>query len=380
MNLFRTFLVELRPYIDPTSKIAFSIGKIDIAWYAIIILAGAIIGTLYGYYRYGKPLGLTSDTVFTGLVLGLLIGVIGARLYYVIFTASTGEIKYHNFIDIINPRHGGLAIHGGIIAASIFLVIYCKLKHIKLLPLLEIAMPLILFAQVVGRWGNFMNQEAFGGLVKVAGLDEALKSGSPLSDEILQAQRTALSHLLVPSFVINRMYITSSSASGFICAGYYYPTFYFESLANLIGIIIYMIVRKYWRKIIIGDGVSFYLIWYGIVRFLIETMRTDPLMIGSTGIKMAELISVIMIIAGIAFIIIRRIKKNNSISCKDFLYSGNYSLIKDGYKTQKEPFIFQKWCDVLKKLFKKDQKENQPQEDSSSDAKPSNTNPQDKDQ
>ena len=146
MILFNNFLIlltDLRPVIDPDSKVAFSLFGIPIAWYAVIILSGALIATIYGYYRFGKPLGLSSDTVFTGLVLGLLFGIIGARLYYVIFTASSGEIHYDSFMDVINPRNGGLAIHGGIIAAAIFLFVYCRKKHIKLIYLLEIAMPLL---------------------------------------------------------------------------------------------------------------------------------------------------------------------------------------------------------------------------------------------
>lgn len=331
------FLSEAIPDIDRNSRIAFSIGNIDIMWYAIIILSGALIGTLFGYYRYGKRLGLDSDTVITGLTLGLIFGIIGARLYYVIFTASAHEIVYDSFWDIINPRDGGLAIHGAIIAAAIFLPIYCKIKKIKLIPLLEIVMPLILFAQVVGRWGNFMNQEAFGGLVQV---DELSSMGeitryTVLSEEVLLAQRAALSKLLIPNFVIDRMYISTSSASGFLCAGYYYPTFYFESILNLIGIIIYMITRKYWKKILVGDGISFYLIWYGIVRFFIETMRTDPLMLGNTNIKVAELTSIIYIILGVLWIVIRRMKKYQMVSCYDALYKEGATILYDGVEPKK---------------------------------------------
>ncbi len=344
-----SYLSQAIPEIDRDSRIAFSIGNIDIMWYAIIILSGAIIGTLYGYYRFAKRLGLDSDTVITGLTLGLIFGIIGARLYYVIFTASSREIVYDSFWEVINPRDGGLAIHGAIIATAIYLPIFCKVKKIKLLYLLEIAMPLILFAQVVGRWGNFMNQEAFGGLVQVEGLKSLgdITRNTILSEEILLSQREALSKLLIPNFVIDRMYISSSSASGFLCAGYYYPTFYFESILNLIGIVIYMISRKYFKKILVGDGISFYLIWYGIVRFFIETMRTDPLVIGNTGIKVAELTSIIYIILGILWIIIRRIKKYQMISCYDALYKEGSSMMTDDYE-KKEPTD-----DFITKLFKK---------------------------
>lgn len=322
LNSINCYLANLRPEYDRSSKIAFTIGNISVMWYAVIIMSGAIIGTLYGYYRFGKRLGLDADTVLTGLALGLVFGVIGARLYYVIFTASANEIVYESFLDVINPRDGGLAIHGALIAVAIYLPIFCKINKIKLLSLLEIALPLILFAQVVGRWGNFINQEAFGGLVQVSNLEQygEITRYTVLDDATLIAQREALSHMLIPNFVIDRMYISYSSASGFLCAGYYYPTFYFESVLNLIGIIIYMIARKYVKKILVGDGISFYLIWYGIVRFIIETMRTDPLYLGTTGIKMAELTSIIYIIIGIVWLIIRRIKKIQMISCWDALY------------------------------------------------------------
>lgn len=368
-NLFKLFYIlsEAIPQIDPKSRIAFSIGNIDIMWYAIIILSGAVIGTLFGYFRFGKRLGLDADTVITGLTLGLIFGIIGARLYYVIFSASNHEVVYDSFWEVINPRDGGLAIHGAIIAVAIYLPIYCKMKKVKLLPLLEIAMPLILFAQVVGRWGNFMNQEAFGGLVQVdelSSLGEITKH-TVLSEEILLAQRAALSKLLVPNFVINRMYIASSSASGFLCSGYYYPTFYFESIFNLIGIIIYMIVRKYWKKILVGDGISFYLIWYGIVRFFIESMRTDPLMLGTTGIKVAQLTSIIYIILGLLWMIIRRIKKYQMISCYDALYKEGASIMYDDYQpTPQEDSWFKKQINKIKekKNNKKEKKEQNEQQ------------------
>ena len=131
LNSIYSYLVNLRPEYDRSSRIAFTIGNISVMWYAIIIMSGAIIGTLYGYYRFGKRLGLDSDTVLTGLALGLIFGIIGARLYYVIFTASANEIEYKSFLDVINPRDGGLAIHGALIAVAIYLPIFCKLNKIK---------------------------------------------------------------------------------------------------------------------------------------------------------------------------------------------------------------------------------------------------------
>ena len=125
-------------------------------------------------------------------------------------------------------------------------------------------------------------------------------------------------------------------------------------------IIIYMVVRKYWKKVLVGDGISFYLIWYGIVRLFIELMRTDPLMLGKTGIRVAVLTSIIYIILGLVFIIVRRILKYKMISCKEALYDRNSSIMEEGFETPKEPFILKKIVDVFKK---KDSNEDSSQKD-----------------
>lgn len=350
MNLF---LDNLRPFFSDESRIAFTLFGKDVAWYAVIILFGALISAIYGYYRFAKRLGAGSDNVFYGVVMGLFFGILGARLYYVIFTATSGEIKYDGILDVLNPMGGGLAIHGGVIGAAIFLIFYCRIVHLKLLDILEIVMPLIMFSQAVGRWGNFVNQEAFGGLIPVEGLDmSTLTSSSILPDSVLIAQREVLSNMLIPDFIIDRMYISYSSAGGFICSGYYYPTFLFESVLNLFGFILYMTLRKYIKQILVGDAISFYLIWYGAVRIFIESMRTDPLMLGNSNIKVAQLISIIMIAAGIIFAVIRRLLKYRLVSCKDGLYGKNASIMQEGYNVT-EPYI---WTDVINKITKKHQK------------------------
>lgn len=353
LNKWHMFLNSLRPLFDDSSRYAFSLFGIDIAWYAVIILTGAMISAIFGYYYYAKRLGLSSDNVFYGVALGLFFGVLGARLYYVIFTASTGEIQYNSILEIINPRDGGLAIHGGVIAAVIFIIALCRIRHIKLLYLLEIVMPLIMFSQAVGRWGNFVNQEAFGGLVQVEGLDmSALTSSTILPNSVLEAQREALSNLLIPNFIIDRMYIPYSSAGGFVCAGYYYPTFLFESVLNFVGVTAYFITRKYCKKIVVGDALSFYLIWYGAVRIFIESMRTDPLMLGNTNIKVAQLISVLMIVGGVAIFVLRRIFKYQLVSCRNALYDKDASIMEKGYHVV-EPFIGTVIVNTLKKKNQK---------------------------
>lgn len=306
-------ITNLRPIFSESSKYALQFGDVRIAWYAVCILSGVILAAVVGYFCFFKKLKLDSDLLFEGLALGLIFGITGARIYYVLFY----EGHYDNFLDMINITNGGLAIHGAVIAIFAYLPIWCKIRKIKLIYVLEITLPLVLLAQVVGRWGNFMNQEAFGGLIKYPGMIDEYQ---PLTDANLLAQREFLSNMFIPKFIIDRMYIPYSSASGFTVAGYYQPTFLYESILNLIGVTTYMISRKYIKKLYVGDAVCFYLIWYGAVRYFIESMRTDPLYFFNTGLKVAQLISILFIVGGLALFIIRRVAKFHLISCYDALY------------------------------------------------------------
>ena len=312
----------LRPTFDSSSKLFLNLGKIQITWYAVIILGGAIICSLIAYYRYLKRMGMSIDTLSEGLAFGLLFGILGARLYYVAFSGD----HYDNLLEIINPSKGGLAIHGAIIAVCIYVPIFCKIRHLDLLPLLEILFPVFMMCQAIGRWGNFVNQEAFGPLIKYPGM---ISDTATLKDAALIAQREFLSKLLIPNFIIDRMYIPYSSASGWTVAGYYHPTFLYESVFNVIGVLLYTNLRKYIKKLYVGDGISFYLIWYGILRFFIESLRTDALMIGNSGIKVAQLISCIFIITGIALAVVRRVFKYRMVTCKEALFGDAATLVQD---------------------------------------------------
>ena len=173
-------------------------------------------------------------------------------------------------------------------------------------------MPVFLLAQAFGRWGNFFNQEAFGGIVN------GYTTG-PLTDAQLIAQRETLHRLLVPNFVINQMYVTDFRGLDIQpIAGYYYPTFYFESIANFLGFLVMMVPRRFTRKLYLGDGLPIYLTWYGITRFFIEGMRTDPLMLGN--LRIARLTSVVFVIAGIAIFVLRRVFKYKLIPSYDIFY------------------------------------------------------------
>ncbi|MGL5915494.1 MAG: prolipoprotein diacylglyceryl transferase, partial [Culicoidibacterales bacterium] len=202
-------------------------------------------------------------------------------IYYVAFEWSY-YAQYPEKIFAI--WEGGLAIHGAIIAAVIFGFLYCRAKKINFLLLFDIAAPSLLIGQAVGRWGNFMNQEAHGGVVPGANLVE---------------QRQYLLDFKLPEFVVNGMYIDGA---------YYHPTFLYESLWNFIGVGLMVFGIRRLKNILIGEVASFYLIWYSVGRFFIEGLRTDSLYI-IPGLRTAQVISIIIIIAATLFIVIRRKKQ-----------------------------------------------------------------------
>ncbi len=330
----------LRPIFDSSSRLALDFGKIQITWYALIIVGGALFCSMIAYYRFLKRMGMSADTLSEGLAFGLFFGILGARLYYVAFSGD----HYNSLLDVIDPRSGGLAIHGAIIAVCIYVPIFCKIKKLRIIPLLEILFPVFMICQAIGRWGNFVNQEAFGPLIKYPGMVNDLMK---LDDSALIAQREFLSKLLIPDFIIDRMYIPYSSASGWTVAGYYHPTFLYESVFNVLGVLIYTTLRKYIKKIYVGDGISFYLIWYGILRFFIESLRTDALMIGNSGIKVAQLISCLFIAVGIALAVLRRVFKYNLVSCHEALLSDKATLLleKSNQSNKKENKVLVFDCD-----------------------------------
>jgi len=245
-------------------SIALDLGFIKIYWYSIFILLGVITGVLI-IIKEAKRKNIDEDFIINTLFFGILFAIIGARLYYVLFNL---DYYIYNPTEIIQIWNGGLAIHGGILAGLITILIMCKKHKVNVIKLLDtIALGLII-GQAIGRWGNFFNSEAYGSVVSLA----SLKS------------------IGLPSFIINGMYIDGA---------YHHPTFLYESIWCLIGFIILFINRK---ELNIGKSLGLYLVWYGLGRFLIESLRTDSLMLGT--IKVAQLISIIFIIVGIYFLFI----------------------------------------------------------------------------
>ena len=243
----------------------FSIGDVNIEWYSVLIVIGAILAIIM-IIREAKRYGYPKDFVFNMCFWTIIVGIIGARLYYVLFNLDL----YTNIVDVFKIWEGGLAIHGGIIFGLITCFLYCKKYKVRTVRMVDFIVPALLLAQAIGRWGNFFNGEAHGAVTSLG----------------------ALQDLHIPNFIIEGMNIGGV---------YYQPTFLYESLWCLLGVIVILIVRR--LKITkVGQPTAVYLMWYGLGRFFIETMRTDSLMLG--GFKVAQIVSVIMIIVGLIVIMI----------------------------------------------------------------------------
>lgn len=252
--------------IDP---IAFEIGSIPVAWYGIILVSSMMLA-VYLTTKEGEKRGISEDTIVDIAFWTLPMGIIGARLYYVLF-----ELEYYlnDPIRIFYIWEGGLAMYGSVIAGAITVYVMAKKRDLPVVLITDIITPYLLLAQSIGRWGNFVNQEAHGG----------------------EVTRQFLENLMLPEFIIEQMNIGGV---------YYHPTFLYESLWSLVGVIIILVLRNREKFLLRGETTALYLIWYGFGRFLIEGMRTDSLYIG--GIRVSQLVSLLIVILGIAVIIYQR--------------------------------------------------------------------------
>lgn len=254
------------------NPIAFKLGPFAVHWYGVFIALAFLLGIMLAGYQAQKR-GIHPD-LFSNLVLLVIPGsIIGARLYYIIF--NWGYYAAHPQ-EILAIWHGGLAIHGGIIGGFLAGYWYIRrTKELRLWPLADIIAPSVILGQALGRWGNFFNQEAYGG---------------PVSYEFISK---------FPSFIQRGMYINGE---------YHHPTFLYESLWNLLvfGILIFLLRRKSSPDGIVAMA---YLILYSTGRFFVEGLRTDSLMLGP--FRMAQVVSIAAIILAI-LIIYQRLKKTKT--------------------------------------------------------------------
>ena len=269
-----------------------SIGSFEIYFYAIIIAAGMMIA-FFWLMKECDRVGIKSDDFIDVFIAAIIVGIIGARAYYVAFSWDefAGDIG-----RIINIRQGGLAIYGGIIAGAIAILITCHIKKIPVLKALDITMPAVLIGQILGRWGNFFNREVFGGYS-----DGLLAMGIPLTAVADPTDVTAemMEHLLTVDGI------------DFITV---HPTFLYESLWNLGAfLILVLIVQRH--QIFDGEVFALYFVLYGVGRFWIEGVRTDRLLIPGTILAVSQVLSAILVLGGIAgFVIGYVISHRNSQS------------------------------------------------------------------
>lgn len=254
--------------IDP---VALKLGPLTVMWYGVIIAIGIFVAIWLSIQEAEKR-GLKEDDIVDLALWMIPIGFLGARLYYVLF-----EIGYYlqNPLEILAIWHGGIAIYGGLIAGALTIIWYCKKKNVPIWLLLDILAPTVLLAQSIGRWGNFINQEAHG----------------------TEVSRKFLESLFLPEFIINQMNIKGT---------YYHPTFLYESLWSLIGVLFIFAFRHRKHLFKRGEIALTYVIWYALGRFFIEGMRTDSLYIPGTPIRVSQILSIILVIAGAILMVYRR--------------------------------------------------------------------------
>jgi len=248
--------------IDP---VALTIGPLPVRWYGIIMATAFVIGIALAYRRAERN-NINPDHILNMVTLIIPAAIIGARLYYVIFT---WDAYRGNPLSALAIWHGGLAIHGGILGGLLAGLFYVRRYNISPWLTADIVAPSLILGQAIGRWGNFINQEAHGGVV---------------SEQFIN-------HF--PAFIKNQMFIDGR---------YYHPAFLYESVWNL-GVFLFLYF--YWpHKKADGEVAFLYLILYSAGRFCVESIRTDSLMLGP--LRAAQLVSLILILIGITGIVLSR--------------------------------------------------------------------------
>lgn len=262
---------------------SFSIGEISFAYYGLIIGIGMIAG-LFVAQADAKRRGQDPDLYLDFMLYGMIFAILGARLYYVVF--QWGYYKEH-LSEILNLRKGGLAIYGGILASVLTLIVYTKKRKLSFFSMADTACLGLITGQIIGRWGNFVNCEAFGSYTEslfAMRIKRSIVNPGMISQELLD-------HLIVENGI---EYIQV------------HPTFLYESLWNL-GVLVFMLwYRK--RKKFDGEMLLIYFAGYGIGRTWIEGLRTDQLLIPKTGLAVSQLLSIVLAAVSLSFLIWKRKK------------------------------------------------------------------------
>ena len=243
------------------SRVAFRLFGLSVYWYGILIALGLILAIVYGV-REANRTGLSQDDLLNMILIAVPAAIVCARLYYVVFS---WDMYKDNLLSVFDVRSGGLAIYGGVIGACIVIFCYCRAKRIHMGLVLDVLAVGLLIGQAVGRWGNFVNGEAFGG-----------PTGLPWAMSIKQ--------------------------DGAVVAQGVHPTFFYESLWNgvvIILLLLYKRIRRFRGELFCG-----YLTWYGLGRMWIEGLRADSLYIGN--LRVSQLLAVLTVFLGMGLILYGR--------------------------------------------------------------------------
>ncbi len=263
--------------IEHLSRVAFNLFGIDVYWYGIFIALAFFIGLEVAVFN-AKRTGFDSEIFYDYIPIGMISAIIGARLYYVIFSFD----YYKNHLnEIFSLRDGGLGIYGGIILAAISMFIYCRVKKLNFFNVCDLAVPGLVIGQAIGRWGNFFNKEAFGGY----------------TDNIL-AMRLRTD---VAAFVPNGMEVLTFNGADYIQV---HPTFLYESIGCTIIFIILMLYLP--KKKFEGHILFLYIVMYAFIRFFIESLRQDQLLFMNIPISMLVSLAGFVVAFGLIIMNLRK--------------------------------------------------------------------------
>lgn len=267
-------------YLDYVPK-SFQIGSFTIAMYGIIIAIGVLLGFMLANHE-GNRVGMPKDIWWDFSLPAIIFSVLGARIYYVIFS---WDYYKNNLKELLNTRQGGLAIYGGVIGGFLTLFIFCKIRKVRFLQMTDAGVMGLLLGQIIGRWGNFTNREVFGGYTDnlfAMRLPIEMVRQSDISPDIAAHITDGINYIQV------------------------HPTFLYESFFNLLLLIAMLLYRKY--KKFDGEICLMYLGGYGIIRFFIEGIRTDRLLIGGTNIAVSQLLGIVLFVCAVAAEVIVRVR------------------------------------------------------------------------
>lgn len=291
MDVMDIAFPNLHIYLSNVPK-SISVFGFKIAFYGIIIAIGVILGFLLAS-KEGKRLGQPDDLWWDFSIWAIVFSVLGARIYYVVFS---WDVYKNNPREIINIRNGGLAIYGAVIGGFLTLYIFSKIKKQSFFQMADVGVFGLLVGQIIGRWGNFMNREVFGGY------------------------SNGLFAMRLPIEAVRASDISPQIASNIVQGTNYiqvHPTFLYEGALNLVLLLIMWVYRKH--KKFDGEMILWYLGGYGIIRYFIEGIRTDRLKIGHTNIAVSQLLGGVLFVLSVLFALVMHLGLSGKIRIPEFL-------------------------------------------------------------